>query len=75
MTIFYKRSGQEVSRAKVRANKLEAADNYEFARPPIQHKNPRLAERLRSMSEEEYCRYSGNFTYKVKQSRKGVGRR
>jgi len=63
--LFYKRSGERISREKVRNLKLEAAEHYEKGTFPIRNKNPRVAERIRNMSEEEFCRMSGIATYKV----------
>lgn len=65
--IFYKRSGEVISRKYVRESKTRFASRYRTGEGIAGNKitlNPRLAERIEKMTEEEYCREMGGFTYK-----------
>lgn len=67
MRIFYRRSGERVSRAHVRKSKLAHAARYREGRGVAGGRitaNPRLADRFEQMSEEEFSCESGVFTYR-----------
>ena len=64
VTRFYHRSGERLSRKRAYEIKRAAADNYRYGRPPIQHINVGVANRIDSMSIEEFASYSGAFTYR-----------
>ena len=69
MTIFYRRSGERISRATVRKAKERFALSYRtgigVAGKGSRQINPRLADRWAGMTEEEFCRESGAFTYRT----------
>jgi hypothetical protein len=65
-TRFYKRSGERVSREWVHAKKKE----YAFAKrvglstPFSMSAQPRVADSIDRMTDEEFCDWSGAFTYR-----------
>lgn len=70
-TIWYKRSGERVSAARVKEVHQHAIHAKRFGypkspyAPPGMSAQPNLADSLEKMSDKEWATYSGTFTWKV----------
>lgn len=65
--IFYRRSGERISRAKVRAARIAYAASFERVGgrfDPTTQPSPRVAQAFRDMTEETFCDRSGAFTWR-----------
>lgn len=67
MTLFYKRSGERISRAYVRKQKdwFAKAKRFGTLDPLPVSKQPTIADCIERMTDEQYCDWYGSYTYRV----------
>lgn len=65
-TLFYRRSGEQIARKHVRAQRLAYAESRKTGRHGALDVavNARLAARVESMTDEAFCDWSGAYTWR-----------